>query len=375
VALTHNRKAPHMKGFFEKGSRLLAAAAVLATASMHAMAQVGMSQLTLGSLPVTVSYPTAATSSLVNMGAFQLDVAMNAPPKDGRHRLVVISHGTGGSAVADHALVSKLVRAGFVVAQPLHEGDNYQDTSLAGPQSFQRRPGEISRVIDALAADPTWSPRLDLGKVGVHGMSAGGVSGLALAGAQWRMLNLVRHCNTHLQADEAFCFQGAVTPAKRAERQANYDRAKHVPELFLPAELKTWHGGRAPTSSSADPRPDTRIAAVSLAVPLAAIFSAESLARIKIPVGLISAQQDLVLLPRFHSAHVLAHCKACTLLADLPGAGHFNVLWPWPDAIAREVAAGQVRGGMPVPGFDPALRDAAQAKLVAFHLQHLASPR
>jgi pimeloyl-ACP methyl ester carboxylesterase len=110
---------------------------------------------------------------------------------------------------------------------------------------------------------------------------------------------------------------------------------------------------------------------VSLAVPLAVIFSPESLARIRIPVGVVSAQRDEVLVPRFHSARVLAHCKTCTLLADLPGAGHFDVLWPWPGSTAREVAARQVRGGLPVPGFDPRLRVAAHARIAAFHRQHL----
>jgi predicted dienelactone hydrolase len=352
-------------------STALATVALTLGASTAARAQVGMTEWRTGALPVTLVYPTQTASRTHTFGPFSIDVALNAAPLPQRQRLVVISHGTGGSAIADHALAAALARAGFVVAQPLHEGDNFQDTRQAGPVSFDRRPGEISQVIDALAKDPQWSARLDLARVGVHGMSAGGVSGLSLAGAQWRMLNLVRHCNANASADESFCFQGAKDGAARAERQANYDRARYVPDLFLPNDLKRLHGGRTPTPDNADPRPDPRVAAVSLAVPLAVIFSAESLARIRIPVGVVSAQRDEVLVPRFHSAHVLVHCTSCTLLADLPGAGHFDVLWPWPDSVAREVATQQVRGGLPVPGFDGRLRTAAHAKIVAFHRQHL----
>ena len=47
-------------------------------------------------------------------------------------------------------LAATLARAGFVVAQPLHQGDNHQDTTLAGPDSWQRRPAEITRTLDAL---------------------------------------------------------------------------------------------------------------------------------------------------------------------------------------------------------------------------------
>lgn len=129
-------------------------------------------------------------------------------------------------------------------------------------------------------------------------------------------------------------------------------------------------GGSA-IADQPDPRPDPRVAAVSLMVSLAALFSAESLARIRVLVGLVNARRDEVLVPRFHSAQVLAHCTTCTLLADLPSAGHFGVLWPWPDSVAREVATQQVRGGLPVPGFDGRLRTAAHARIVAFHRQHL----
>jgi predicted dienelactone hydrolase len=350
--------------------RCLAAGLALMT-TLSAQAQVGMTTWHVQARPVTLIYPTPAVSRPQSFGPFTIDVALNAAPRDQRQRLIVISHGTGGSAIADHALAAALARAGFVVAQPQHEGDNWQDTRLAGPESFQRRPHEVIQLIDALAKDPKWSARLDLSQVGVHGMSAGGVTGLSLAGGQWRLLDLLRHCQVHPKEDESFCFQGARDGAARAERQARYDRARHVPGFLLPAEVTALHGGRTPTKDSAEVRPDPRIASITLAVPLANIFSPESLARIRVPVGVVGAQRDEVLVPRFHSGHLLANCKACTRLADLPGAGHFDLLWPWPESVAREVAALQVRGGAPVPGFDARQREAAHAKIVAFHRQHL----
>ncbi|HEX5739616.1 MAG TPA: dienelactone hydrolase, partial [Hydrogenophaga sp.] len=298
-------------------------------------------------------------------------VALNTAPLAGRFPLVVMSHGSGGSAVPDHALASTLVRAGFVVAQPHHQGNNHLDNSLAGPASFQRRPNEAIEVIDALAKDPQWSERLLLDRVGVHGMSAGGVTALSLAGAQWRLLNLVRHCDRNGLADEGFCFLGAGDAEARAARQSRFKSARYWPEFVLPAELKATHGGRTPTPEQADPRPDPRVAAVTLMVPVSAIFSAESLARIRIPVGLVSAQNDEVLVPRFHSGHVLQHCTTCKPLADLPNAGHFDVLWPWPPAVAQEVATTQVRGGLPLPGFDPRDREAAHQRIADFFRHNL----
>ncbi len=346
-----------------------------------AAAQVGRSEHETQGLRYALVYPTQQQGQATVFGPVTLDVAVNAPPslpEGGRRRLVVMSHGTGGSGLTDHALAAALVREGLVVAQPLHRGDHAGDTRDAGPVSFRRRPGEVSEVVDALAADPQWGPRLALDRVGVHGMSAGGVTALALAGAQWRLLNLVQHCQQQGEADAGFCMQGAVTPAARQERQARFDAARGVPEAYLPPELTGWHGGRsaaaaAPgqTTAGHDPRPDPRIAAVTLAVPVAAVFSASSLAGIQVPVGVVSARRDQVLLPAFHADHVLAHCKACVPLAELRGGGHFDVLWPWPPAIASAVAASQQRGGAPEPGFDAAEREAAQAQLARFLREQL----
>ncbi|MFM7331568.1 MAG: alpha/beta hydrolase family protein [Brachymonas sp.] len=340
-------------------------------ATHHASAQIGMREVMLGKVATTLVYPTPEKTKPLTRGPFTVDVALDAPALEQRQRLIIMSHGSGGSAIADHALAAALAKAGFVVVQPLHQGDNYMDARDAGPVSFERRPSEIIQVLNALGQDSYWANRLDLSKVGVHGMSAGGVTGLTLAGAQWRTLNVVRHCGEYEKEDEGFCFNGAKEGAARSTREASFKRAQGVPEVFLPSDLKLVKGGRDISATQPDPRQDARIASVSLMVPLAAIFSEESLARIQIPVAVVSAQQDLVLLPRFHSDRVLRHVKTSVQLAKLPG-GHFDVLWPWPESVAKDVAAQQVRGGMPTPGFDAALRESAHEQIVKFHRQHLA---
>jgi len=336
-----------------------------------AQAQVGMAELNLGELPVTLVYPTAQTAQAVTLGPFELSVARDATPLPGVRRLVVLSHGTGGSALSDHGLAATLARAGFVVAQPLHRGDNHRDSSLAGPAAWALRPQEVTRVIDALAQHPQWQPLLALDRVGVHGMSAGGVTALALAGAQWRVLDLVRHCQAQGDADFGFCYSGAPDPQAQAVRRARYQATRNVPEALLPAALTAVHGGRSPGAAGDDVRADSRVAVVTLAVPVAAIFSSESLARIKLPVGVVTAGRDTWLLPAQHSARVLRECRSCTLLADLPGAAHMDLLAPWPESVARAVAAQQSRGALPEPGFDARQRDAAFAQIAAFYRREL----
>ncbi len=267
----------------------------------QAHAQVGMREITSKGMPITLVYPTPAKAQATTLGPFELDVALGGELSPGRHALVVLSHGTGGSPLADHTLAATLARAGFVVAQPLHRGDNYRDANAAGPASWQTRPKEITEAIDAVAADPLWQGRIDTQRVGVHGMSAGGVSALSLAGAQWNMRSLIDHCNAHMDADIGFCLNGlAQDRLQIAKRRAQYVLGGLTPNFMQPAYLSKLHGGLAKGNS--ERRPGTRIAAATVLVPVVAPFTAESLQAIQIPIGVVSAGQDQLLAPQFHSA-------------------------------------------------------------------------
>lgn len=351
--------------------RLTLILSLLAASASHA--QVGLRQIQSGRMPITLVYPTEATAQPLTQGAFTVQVASNAAPlpapssiATGKRALIVLSHGSAGSALPDHALAATLARAGFVVAQPEHRGDNWQDFSRAGPESWKTRPQDVSETIDAVARDPALAPLVDTGRVGVHGMSAGGVTGLALAGAQWRMLNLIQHCAQNLDEDIGFCLNGlGQHPVQQTLRKGQLAMGRLLTESNAPTNFKTLHGGANP-STSTDPRPDPRVVAVSLAVPVGVIFTPDSLSRIRIPVGLTTAGQDGVLVPRFHSQHVLRHCITCTTLSDHPQAGHFDWLSPWPASVAQSVAATQVRGGLPNPAFTDEDRQKAFDQIALF---------
>lgn len=327
-----------------------------------ALAQVGMNQINVNGLPITMVYPTEAKAQTVTFGAFQLEVALNAKPKLGNNRLIVMSHGTAGSAYNDNQIASALVKAGYVVAQPLHTGDNFRDASKAGPESWKTRPVEISQVIDALAKDPVWSPLFDATKVGVHGMSAGGATALTVAGAQWNMLTMIKHCGKNLDADIGFCLNGAANDTvMQVKRRAQFSAGAAAPEAFLPAELKTMQRSKE----------DLRIKAVTVAVPLSVIFTPDSLAKLRVPVGVVSAANDENLLTKFHSSYLLANCKNCTLLMELKNAGHFDLLSPWPSSVAQSVGAQQMRGGYPNLAFNSADRAKAFDLIAEFFNQNL----
>jgi predicted dienelactone hydrolase len=362
-------------------TRLLCTFSLLAASTSHAQINaVGMRQIQSNGMPITLVYPTAAVAQDVTYGAFTVQIASNAAPlpadstaASGKRALIVLSHGTAGSALPEHALAAALARAGFVVAQPEHRGDNWQDFSRAGPESWKTRPQDVSDTIDAVARDPELAPLVDTRRVGVHGMSAGGVTGLVLAGAQWRMLNLIQHCAQNLDEDIGFCLNGLGGKTwPQLQRKTQFFMAKVLTESNAPDNLKVVYGGNAKaTGQGHDPRPDPRVTAVSMAVPVGVIFTPESLARIRIPVGLSTSGDDGVLLPRFHSQHVMKHCTSCTPLSNHPKAGHFDWLSPWPASIAQTVAATQMRGGLPNPSFTDADRQKAFDQIAVFFKQKL----
>ena len=336
--------------------------------------QVGLRQMQSGDLPITLVYPTNVPPRELVQGAFTLQVSPDAPmlpASQGRRSLIVLSHGSAGSAWPDHALAATLARAGFVVAQPQHRGDNWQDFSRAGPESWKTRPQDVTETINAVARDSVLGPLVRTDRVGVHGMSAGGVTALALAGAQWRMVDVIRHCAQFLEEDIGFCLNGlAQHPVLQQMRRAQFAMSQKLPEKFLPGAMRTAHGG----SDQPDPRPDPRVAAASLLVPVGAIFTPESLSRIRIPVGLTLVEGDKVLLPRFHSQHVLRHCTHCSVLSEHPAAGHFDWLSPWPDKVAQTVAATQMRGGLPHAAFTDAQRQSAFDRIADFFAKTLRTP-
>ena len=269
--------------------------------------------------PVTIFYPSDASEHPLARGprALRLSAAPDAPPRAGGGRLVVISHGSGGAAWVHADLARRLVDAGYVVAVPEHRADNWHDDSDAGPDSWARRPAEVSQAIDAVGADPRFAPLLGLDKVGMYGVSAGGHTALVLAGGRWSRAGFRSHCDADLAADFAACV-GLATGLTGS---------------WLDAP-RQWLARQVIDARFADPAPiayeDKRIVAIAAAVPAAADFDMASLATPRVPLGLVTAGADRWLVPRFHSDRVLQACTSCELLLALPDAGHGAALSPLP---------------------------------------------
>jgi predicted dienelactone hydrolase len=335
------------------------AALFAATAAGAACAGLGVAELPArgDDGPVTVFYATAATEVpwLLGHGVLRLSLARDAAPLSGNGRLVVVSHGSGGSPWVHADLARALVQAGYMVAVPRHAGDNHTDDHEPGPASWQRRPAELSRAIDTVAADPRFAALLRLDRVGVYGMSAGGHTALTLAGGRWSPARLAAHCGEHAAADFNACV-GLATSLKGN----GLDGLK----LWLARQVLAWRFG---SDATVHQHHDARVAAVVAAVPHAASFDPASLAIPRVPLALATAAGDIWLHPRWHSSVVLAACSGCEPIEAPPAAGHGAYLSPLPAGL--EGLAGRLLNDP--PGFERAAMAAVDQRIVAFFNRHL----
>jgi len=332
---------------------LLAAALALPAA---APAAVGVTEIAGkdGSSPVTVFYPSSAEAQPLQRGPFTLQFAEQGAPVRGNGRLVVVSHGSGGAPWPHSDLARALVESGFVVAMPEHRGDNTKDASAAGPESWKRRPAEVSRAIDAVGQDPRFAPLLALDKVGMYGMSAGGHTALSLAGGRWSPARFTEHCEAHIAED----FQSCVGLAARL----NGGLLDGLKKVIALAVIR-WRFDDTTWYTHAEPR----IAAVVAGVPYAADFDMDSLAAPRVPLALLTARQDQWLLPRFHGDRVLQTCAACERLGDFPNGGHGALLSPFPPGLSGLLA--DLLNDP--PGFDRSVLPEVDRRIAEFFRRHL----
>ena len=246
--------------------------------------------------PVALYYPTQDTARAIPMGPFAPHVAINGAPDAQVKALIVLSHGTGGQELVHTTLAEALARNGYLVAAVRHDGDNYQDqTMMQKPDRyFEERPRQLSRVIDAVLADPQWKARIASDAkgplVGALGHSAGGYTVLALAGGLPDLSRIAAHCNADAD-DPIFCGMASKI------------------------------AGGTPVDPSAVLR-DARVRAVAAMAPLGVMFTASSLASVRIPVSVYGSEKDTWLPPRHHAGWASRNIPGADfhLVAN---AGHF----------------------------------------------------
>ena len=286
---------------------LLAGSTALAAAQAH---HAGIGSLDVpyhGSrIETTMWYPSRDAETARSFGPYRVSVALGGAPVEGRHPLVLVSHGTGGNALNQHLQAEALARRGFIVASLTHPGDNFQDRSMVADQRyFYERPRQISRVLDALLAHPEWKHRIDVQRIGAMGHSAGGYTVAALIGGAPDPTRMTQHC-ARTEDDPVCRFRDP-----RFAVAAPSDEPLQLPaSVGAPGEVQ-----------------DSRIRAVVMLAPLGQPIEPGTLGRSTAAVKLIGAEHEEVLHHRYHYEHLRSELpRAQARLAR--GAGHYSFIAP-----------------------------------------------
>lgn len=247
-------------------------------------------------------YPAQAGGRQVTVGGngvfYGTAAGRNAPHVEGRHPLIIISHGAGGNAGQFGWIASELANAGFVVVLPNHPGTTTGNASAKAAVRVWERPKDVSAVLDEITANPNEYPFIDTDRIGVLGFSAGGYTALAVSGARVDPDRLNRFCDDtdHGMSDCAFL--------------AHFGIDLHSFDLSPAAQDLT------------DPR--VRMAVV-IDPGIVSTLTQQSLAQINIPMMIINLGQEGRVPAGVYAKEAAAQIKQATYLT-VEDAIHFSFL-------------------------------------------------
>ncbi|MCC8395228.1 alpha/beta hydrolase [Paraburkholderia sp. MMS20-SJTR3] len=249
--------------------------------------------------PIFVGHPVAASAPL-----------SSAHP---RYPLVLLSHGTGGSAESLDWLAGALAARGFIVAGVEHLGNNaLEPLTRDGFTLWWERATDLSEVLDGMLADPQFGPRVDPARIGALGFSLGGYTVLELAGARTDLAAFERFCTS--PAADAICM-----PPEAARLVHDTGASSLAPTALSPAT-------RASRARAGDSYRDPRIKAVfAIAPALGEAFDPDGFAAVTIPVALLAGSADQTA-PVDTNIRRIASLVPRAPVTLVPGASHYTFM-------------------------------------------------
>lgn len=228
---------------------------------------------------------------------YGIHVIPQAVPSEGLLPVVLLSHGSGGNAVALGWLASELARRGFIVAAVNHPGTTSGDSDPYQTVEIWQRPADLRALLDRLTHTAPLGLLPDLSRVAVVGFSLGGHTALALSGAQVSKEAFMAYCDENSGAFDCGWMQEAGVDFSQID-QARYE------------------------ARMADDRIGVTVA-IDPALPRA--MTQQSLATIEHPVMVINLG-ELDQLPDAFRADSIAAAMPNAAYASVSGSAHFSFL-------------------------------------------------
>lgn len=151
-------------------------------------------------IAASILYPAANPTYRVPIGdnpVFMPTMVFVGPAiAEGRHPLVLLSHGSGGNADGLGWLTSGLVAQGAIVVAVNHPGSTSGDSSPRRSVDLAARAADLGAALDHVLADPAFAPFIDAERISVVGFSLGGSTALGLAGVRFDGARQAANCQT-----------------------------------------------------------------------------------------------------------------------------------------------------------------------------------
>lgn len=267
--------------------------------------------------------------------------APDAPVANGRHPVVLLSHGFGGTARVMAWFGTRLADAGFIVIAVDHPGSNgLTPITRTGAAWWWERAEDLKAAWTAIRQDSVIGPHLDASRLGVAGFSAGGFAALVAAGARVDVDHFLAFCKAH--PDDGVCAPQLEAPALSAR---DADTAMADPKVRA----------RLADASADHAIPGVR-AAFAMAPALVQAMDPASLPRMKVPVSIVVGDADTVA-PAATNASVAARAIPGAREEVLPLVTHYDFLATCQPP-AREVVPQCAQANHQAAAHDAAIRQA-----------------
>lgn len=226
-----------------------------------------------------------------------------------QYPLLLLSHGTGGTAASLDWMAAALAAHGYIVAGVNHPGNTaLEPLTREGFMLWWERATDMSEVLDGVLADPVLGAHVDRTRIGAVGFSLGGYTVLELAGARTDFLAFMAFCGS--PSADAICH-----PPEMARAQIN-----------PAADTTRTPQTEASLARSGASYRDARIKAVfAMAPALGMAMDATSLGNIAIPVSLMAGDAD-VTVPIDTNIRRVAKLLPKADLLLVPGASHYTFM-------------------------------------------------
>jgi predicted dienelactone hydrolase len=253
-------------------------------------------------------------------GKAAVDAPMAAAPA--KFPLVMLSHGTGGSAMQMAWLGTVLARHGYIAVAVNHPGNNGLEPYTAeGFALWWERATDISDALDAVLRDTVFGPRVDAARIGAAGFSIGGYTVLELAGARSEQQRFLAACDAE-----------PTLPTCDVPEMKSVGTNQEIAKTVQASSAESLARGGA---SYRDPR----IRAVFAIAPAAGqAFGPGAFDEVKIPVAMVVGGSDPIAPPAANAAKFKGMMPKAELTVLSGGVSHYTFLDTCTDAGKAKVS-------------------------------------